>query len=58
MEFRPFDHIEEMLDVARDGSNDLKLASERIAGLRWLIAHDGPTAMEEGSGDNATHRPQ
>jgi hypothetical protein len=39
MAFRRFDHIVEMLDVVRDGSNDLKLAKQRIAvltgQLRW-----------------------
>jgi hypothetical protein len=49
MAFRRFDHIDEILDVARNGSNDLKLAKQRIAVLQWLIAHDGPTAMEEES---------
>jgi hypothetical protein len=42
VEFRRFDHIDEMLDVARNGSIDPKLAAQRIAVLRWLIAHDGP----------------
>jgi hypothetical protein len=31
---RRFDHIDEMLDVARNGSNDLKLAKKRIAVAR------------------------
>jgi hypothetical protein len=41
MDFRRFDHMDEMLNVARNCSNDLKLAKLRIAVLKWLIAHDG-----------------
>jgi hypothetical protein len=52
MAFRRFDHIDEMLDVARNCSNDLKLAKLRIAVLRWLIAHDGPVTMGEYPGDD------
>jgi hypothetical protein len=53
MAFRRFDHIDEILDVARNGSNDLKFAKQRIAVLQWLIAHDGPAAMEEDPGDRS-----
>jgi hypothetical protein len=55
MAFRRFDHMDEMLTVARGGGNDvltkeaLARAKQRIAVLQWLIAHDGPTAMEEES---------
>jgi hypothetical protein len=47
MAFRRFDHIDEMLNVARNCSNDLKVAKLRIAVLKWLIAHDGPATMGE-----------
>jgi hypothetical protein len=53
MAFRRFDHIDEILNVARNCSIDLKVAKLRIAVLKWLIAHDGPAAMEEDPGDNA-----
>ena len=43
--FRRFDHFDEMLNVARNCSNDLKLAKLRIGVLKWLIAHDGPAAI-------------
>jgi hypothetical protein len=52
MAFRRFDHIDEMLDVTRNASNNLKLAKLRIAVLRWLIAHDGPATMGEYPGDD------
>ena len=48
MAFRRFDHMDEMLTVARGGGNDvltkegLARAKQRIAVLQWLIAHDGP----------------
>jgi hypothetical protein len=50
MDFRRFDHIDEMLDVARGRGNDvlskdgLARAKQRIAVLQWLIAHDGSVA--------------
>ena len=38
--FRRFDHIDEMLDVARNGSNDLKLAKKRIAVVPFSSRQD------------------
>src|SRR6516165_2436667 len=46
--FRRFDHIDEMLDVARNGSNDLKLAKKRIAVV--------PLSSRQDSGLRATLR--
>ena len=46
--FRRFHHIDEMLDVARNGSNDLKLAKKCIAVV--------PLSARQDSGWRATLR--
>jgi hypothetical protein len=55
MGFRRFDHIDEIIKITRalgDGM-EIGVAKAKIASFQWLIAHDGPAAMEEDPGDNA-----
>jgi hypothetical protein len=55
MTFRRFDHMDEIIKITRaiGDSVTVEAAKAKIATFQWLIAHDGPAAMEEDPGDNA-----
>ena len=55
MTFRRFDHMDEIIKITRaiGDSVTVEAAKAKIASFQWLIAHDGPAAMEEDPGDNA-----
>ena len=55
MAFRRFDHMDEIIKITRaiGDSVTVEAAKAKIATFQWLIAHDGPAAMEEDPGDNA-----